>query len=526
MKSKSAEKIKLTSYDDLFGSSEVTAGEKVVSVPIRLFHTFKDHPFRVLDDEKMQETVESVKRYGILMPGIVRPYGDGEYEMVAGHRRWRACELAGMEEMPVIIREMDDDTATVIMVDTNIQREDILPSEKAHAYKMKYEAMKHQGSKANKGSSGVDGVKIEDVEAMGIEKYLSEIKSELMNGKYKPSPVKRVMIPKPDGSERPLGIPTVKDRIVQMAAKIAIEPVFEADFRDCSYGFRPKRSARQALEVVRKACNNKGYYVVDADIEKFFDNVNQDKLMKLAEQRISDRRILKLIRQWLVSGVLYGNVLTISELGTSQGSVISPLLANIYLNTLDRLWEKYGHTHGILVRYADDTVIICKNKKSANHALNLLQYIMVKLDLKLHPVKTKIVSMWDGKEGFDFLGMHHRRMTTETRKGQLYKETYQYPNRKAMKKMKAEVKRNVNRRSLLVAKEEDLIKNLNPKITGWKNYYSTKRNEKWMQALDWYIICTFTRWYNKKHQRRNRMSKVGFVRNSIYEKGLKKMARA
>ena len=168
--------------------------------------------------------------------------------------------------------------------------------------------------------------------------------------------------------------------------------------------------------------------------------------MKLVEQRISDRRILKLIKQWLVSGVLYGNVLTISELGTSQGSVISPLLANIYLNTLDRLWEKYGHTHGILVRYADDTVIICKNKKSANHALNLLQYIMVKLDLKLHPVKTKIVSMWDGKEGFDFLGMHHRRMTTETRKGQLYKETYQYPSRKAMKKMKAEVKRNVNRR--------------------------------------------------------------------------------
>ena len=137
--------------------------------------------------------------------------------------------------------------------------------------------------KANKGSSGVDGIGIEDIEEMGIEKYLSEIKSELMDGKYKPSPVKRVMIPKPDGSERPLGIPTVKDRIVQMATKIAIEPVFEADFRDCSYGFRPKRSARQALEVVRKACNNKGYYVVDADIEKFFDNVNQDKLMKLAE---------------------------------------------------------------------------------------------------------------------------------------------------------------------------------------------------------------------------------------------------
>ena len=385
-----------------------------------------------------------------------------------------------------------------------------------------YEAWKRV--KANKGSSGVDGITIEDIEKKGINRYLTGIQSELKSGTYKPLPVRRVMIPKPDGSQRPLGIPCVKDRIVQMATKIAIEPVFEADFKDCSYGFRPKRSAKQALEVVRKACNNKGYYVVDADIEKFFDNVNQDKLMTLMEQRISDRRILKLIRQWLKSGVFYGNVLEISELGTSQGSVISPLLANIYLNTLDRLWEKYGLTHGILVRYADDTVIISKNKKSANHALSLLRYIMGKLDLRLHPVKTKIASMWDGKEGFDFLGMHHRRMTTETRQGKRFQETYQYPSRKAMKKIKTAIKTNVNSRKLLVANEEDLIKNLNPKITGWKNYYTTKTSDKWMRALDWYIICTFTRWYNKKHQRRSRMSKIDFVRRTIYEKGLKRMA--
>ena len=387
-----------------------------------------------------------------------------------------------------------------------------------------YEAWKRV--KANKGSNGIDGIAIEDIEAKGVERYLTRIQSELKSGTYRPLPVRRVMIPKSDGSQRPLGIPCVKDRIVQMVTKIAIEPVFEADFKDCSYGFRPKRSAKQALEVVRKACNNKGYYVVDADIEKFFDNVNQDKLMTLIELRISDRRILKLIRQWLKSGVLYGNILEISELGTSQGSVISPLLANIYLNMLDRLWEKYGLTHGILVRYADDTVIICKNKKSANHALTLLQYIMGKLDLKLHPVKTKIVCMWDGKEGFDFLGMQHRRMTTETRQGNRFQETYQYPSRKAMKKMKTAIKSNVNSRSLLVASEEDLIKNLNPKITGWKNYYTTKTSDKWMQALDWYIICTFTRWYNKKHQRRNHMSKVGLVRNTLYKNGLKRMATA
>lgn len=378
--------------------------------------------------------------------------------------------------------------------------------------------------KANQGSSGIDGISIADIGYAGVENYLSKIQIELMQGIYHPSPVKRVMIPKADGSQRPLGIPTIKDRIVQMATKIAIEPVFEADFKDCSYGFRPKRSAKQALEVVRKACNNKGYYVVDADIEKFFDNVNQDKLMKLVEQRISDRRILKLIKQWLKAGALYGNILEISELGTSQGSVISPLLANIYLNTLDRLWEKYGLTHGKLVRYADDSVIICKNKKSANHALTLLQYIMGKLDLKLHPIKTKVVCMWDGKEGFDFLGLHHRRMTSETRSGGTFQETFQYPSRKAMKKMKLAIKENVNSRGLLTANEEELIKTMNPKITGWRNYYQTKTDGKWMQALDWYIICTFTRWYNKKHQRRNYLSQVGKVRTTIYEKGLRKMS--
>jgi len=384
-----------------------------------------------------------------------------------------------------------------------------------------YEAWKKV--KANKGSSGVDGISIEDIETIGIEKYLIDIKAELQDGTYRPSPVKRVMIPKPDGSERPLGIPTVKDRIVQMATKIAIEPVFEADFRDCSYGFRPKRSAKQALEVVRKACNNKGYYVVDADIEKFFDNVNQDKLMKLTEQRISDRRILKLIRQWLKSGVLYGNTLTIAELGTSQGSVISPLLANIYLNTLDRLWEKYGLTHGILVRYADDTVIICKNKKSANHALNLLQYIMAKLDLNLHPVKTKIINMWDGTEGFDFLGLHHRRFSKINKRGNRYGETYQYPSKKAMKKMKRIVKENINQRYLLVKTEEELIEILNPKIVGWRNYYRTRNDRKWMNAIDWYILCTFCRWNNKKRQHTRKLKGLYETKQRLREKGLQLM---
>ena len=378
---------------------------------------------------------------------------------------------------------------------------------------------------ANKGASGVDGVTVEELGDY-IRENREKIVTSLRNRTYIPKPVRRVYIPKDNGKKRPLGIPTALDRTIQQAIAQPISDIYEEIFSDYSYGFRAGRSCHDAIRQALEYLNDGYEWVVDIDIEQFFDKVNHDKLIQILREQVNDSTTLNLIRKYLKAGVMENGLEKATITGVPQGSVISPLLANIYLNTLDRLWEKYGLTHGILVRYADDTVIICKNKKSANHALNLLQYIMAKLDLKLHPVKTKIISMWDGKEGFDFLGMHHRRMTTETRKGQLYKETYQYPSRKAMKKMKAEVKRNINRRSLLVAKEEDLIKNLNPKIIGWKNYYSTKRNEKWMQALDWYIICTFTRWYNKKHQRRNRMSKVGFVRNSIYEKGLKKMARA
>lgn len=182
MKNRSAGKVRMTSFDDLFGTNEAAAGETVTSVPLSQLHTFKGHPFRVLDDEKMQETVESVRQYGVLVPGIVRPHPESGYEVIAGHRRWRACELAGLTEMPVIIREMDDDTAVVLMVDTNIQREDILPSEKAKAYRMKYEAMKHQGSKGDKYTADVIGEAAGD-SGRTVQRYirLSELVTELLD---------------------------------------------------------------------------------------------------------------------------------------------------------------------------------------------------------------------------------------------------------------------------------------------------------------------------------------------------------
>lgn len=378
--------------------------------------------------------------------------------------------------------------------------------------------------KSNGGSGGIDGISIEAVETYGVEKLLGEIQQKLMQGQYHPQPVKRVYIPKPNGTERPLGIPTIEDRIVQMAVKIVIEPVFEVDFKDNSYGFRPKRNAHQALEVVRKACNNKGWWVVDADIKGYFDAINHDKLMKLVRMRLNDRRVVKLLWQWLKAGIMNNGNYQESEAGSPQGGVISPLLANIYLHYFDTMWEKHGGHLGKLVRYADDLVIICKTKKDAEHALKLVKGIMARLELTLHPEKTKLVAMWDGKGGFDFLGMHHRRLVTETGKGQKYSQTHQFPSKKAMKKMRGVIKGVLASRSTLVLDAITLIETLNPKIRGWRNYYGVKTADKWLNKLDWYILMRFTIWWNKKRQKKRHLSSIKDVRQMSYKLGLLKLA--
>lgn len=376
----------------------------------------------------------------------------------------------------------------------------------------------------NKGVGGVDGVQIADVEASGVETLLAEIQAELKTGTYRPRPVKRTYIPKPDGSQRPLGIPVIKDRIVQMAAKLVLEHIFEADFKDFSYGFRPNRSARQALEVVRKACNRKGWWAVDVDIKSYFDTINHEKLMRMVGQRVNDRRMLKLIRRWLEAGVMTEHGYEGSEMGSPQGGVISPLLSNIYLHYLDICWDKLGRHLGTIVRYADDMVVICRTRKDAVHALKLIQEAMKRLELTLHPEKTKLVSLWEGKDGFDFLGMHHRSIPTETSQAQRYYTLHQFPSKKAMKKMRDRIKEVLGKRNVLWKETESLVAELNPILRGWRNYYGLKTASRWLATVDWYVLNRFTRWYNKKRKKKRHLAEMGKVRILLNDLKLVKLA--
>lgn len=373
----------------------------------------------------------------------------------------------------------------------------------------------YRQAKANAGAAGVDGERFEDIEAYGVDRWLAELRQELVEETYRSQPVRRVMIPKPGGGERPLGIPTIRDRVVQTAVVLVLEPIFEADFEDNVYAYRPERSAHNALSEVRKRLYEGQEHVVDADVMQYFDTIPHAELLQSVARRVADGKILRLLKLWLKSPVEErdegGNRRMTggkkSKRGTPQGGVVSPLLANVYINRLLRHWRKTGASErlGQIVSYADDFVIVCASRRQAEASLALVSQWLEKLGLTIHPTKTRLCHAREVP--FDFLGYTFG----PTRQWQTGKRILSArPSKKAQRRLKEKINALLFRGN--PAPWPDLRARLNRLLSGWAEYFSFGYTGQADQAIGWHVRERVRRFLCRRHKLRvSETSRFGYV---------------